>query len=777
MPDIQLNAQSITTTSATTAPSAGTSEAWTVTALASGIPTLGVGQTYALIDATVGASTAQQAEVVRVTAATAGGTSITVTRGADGTTPVAHAATSTFNIVIVQAAWNTMQSGAPSYGPEVLSNRYDNTRGVYNYKSSNTRILDQGVSDVMAGGISHHLWIGDSVSAGGTSGVGVTTFDRLRAVPLAFRDQLGIIGVPANGTGFIRFNDNNTNDARISANTGFVNTSAFAFYDAATNGANFTVTLDRGGTVLDVVYYDAGTATFTVSIDGATSGSNFATVTTAASANVYKKVRISGISAKIGSTVKFTVTTVGTGLILAGMSVWTPNSGIVMHNVSQSGSTAAGTGTGAWVDTAAGPLLAFKDAVAGRKRTITDAVTTAGSNVLTSATAAFTTNDQGDPIYQFPDSTGALFPPNTYMVTRTAATTMVMSNNALVSATGKTLQLGTDPDCVHIALGGNDLKNSVTPDTIATAITTIRNLYPASDCILHLENEMSTTLVSSANEIAFQQRMYQLADTLDVPLYDWRDRAGTFATAYANGVMQDNQAHMTPGMYADLGASLAWIVGGGSGNPQYWKDPITQGDLTNRRFVENAYKPFTAPSNFWQAPANQMGGGSATAVTSGQLSFVPFDVGPVTKTYSNIGVGVGTAQVGGTTTTTVGVYPDDGTGAYPFTLRGPTFSGTLTLTATGNRTASLSSLALAPGRYWLAFIYVASVAPSTVPTVNTLNNAVNMPISTGLTIGSATSRGWFVASQTVIPAAGTDIRASLGSASGSQAVVVALQAA
>lgn len=608
MPDIQLNRQSITAsgTAGTTAPSSGTSEVWTVTALSSGIPALSTNQTYALMNAN-GIST----EIIRVTACDGSGdTSITVTRGADSTTPVAHSSGSTFNIVVVQSYFNTQAADAPSYAPEILSNGYSNERGIYNYKSSNTRILDQGVSDVMAGGISHHLVIGDSVSAGATSGVVVTTYDRLHAWPLMFRDQLAATGVPANGTGTIRLNDNAQNDARISGVSGFTNTSSWGFIATVVN-STFTVTLDRGGSVLDVLYYNGAACTFTVSIDGASSGVNFATVTTTAT-NVPAKYRMSGTLAKKGSTVTVKLTVAGSGVIIYGLSCWSPNGGLVIHNVAQSGSKAGGTGNSSWTDMSNGPLAVYKDIAAGRKRTITDAATTASSTTLTSATAAFTTNDQGDPVYMFPDTSGPLFPPNTYMVARLSATTMQMSNAALITASGKTLQLGSDPDCVHICLGGNDvMQDHATPATIAANITTIRNYFPNSDCILHLENEPSPTLASASEELAFQKGMYQLADTLDVPLYDWRDRAGSYTTAFNNGVMQDYQAHMTPGMYADLGASLAWIIGGGSAHAQSYTDPVFEGDLIPKYWADGL-------SRFKSALTAS---GSATSGTTEQIVY------------------------------------------------------------------------------------------------------------------------------------------------------------
>jgi lysophospholipase L1-like esterase len=127
MGDVELNGQRLVTTSATTSPAALTSETWTVTALPVGIPTLTGGGTYALTDVTLGSSAGQQAEIARVTAATAGATSITVTRGVDGTTPVAHAATATFAVVQVASAYNLLPStyaaigAAGALGPPVLS--------------------------------------------------------------------------------------------------------------------------------------------------------------------------------------------------------------------------------------------------------------------------------------------------------------------------------------------------------------------------------------------------------------------------------------------------------------------------------------------------------------------------------------------------------------------------------------------------------------------------------------------------------------------------------
>jgi hypothetical protein len=481
-------------------------------------------------------------------------------------------------------------TGVPAYAQGLnLLKRFDSTRGIWNYLGPNTRRLDQSIGDAAAGGHSHHIWIGDSVSAGALSSTGFLAYDRLRSIPLVFRDTLAQMGVPANGTGFVRIVDSTAAlDARWTPNGAWTNSATFASTSTVGNAA--ILTADRPGTIFELGYEGSRTGTFTVSIDGATSGAGFTTFTPAGTAGWFM-LKMTGITIKVGSTIKITLTVAGTGnagMALSGASVWTPGKGIIMHNLAQSGSRAQGTGNTSWSDTAAGTPYDVLKGVAGSKRTITDAATTAGNATLTSATAAFTAADVGLAINQFPDATGPLFPNNTYIKTYVSATQVTMSANAQVTATAKTLDIGRDPACVHIALGGNDLIQGLNIANIAPAITAIRNHWPNSDCILHLENEPSTTVVTSANDLLYQVAMYQLARDLDLPLYDWRDRSGSFATAYSNGMMGDTTAHMTTGSYESIGASLAWIVGGAAGRPQSWPAPVDDGDLTNKAYVDAA---------------------------------------------------------------------------------------------------------------------------------------------------------------------------------------------
>lgn len=159
--------------------------------------------------------------------------------------------------------------------------------------------------------------------------------------------------------------------------------------------------------------------------------------------------------------------------------------------------------------------------------------------------------------------------------------------------------------------------------------------------------------------------------------------------------------------------------------------------------------PFTPPSGGWQQPANMMNS-AAVAVTSGTATFCALDVGPEEQSYTALGVAVTTAQVAGTTTTTLGAYRDDGSGGRPNLVGGPVVSAAVTLTATGNRPGAVTWNPQ-PGRWWLAFLYVASVAPTTAPQVSGIANAA--PVlwvpSAGAIGGSV--RGLTATGLTVLP--------------------------
>lgn len=490
--------------------------------------------------------------------------------------------------------------GLPSYAPVAAGKTFDHLRGIYNYKSSNTRIMDQGIGNagLPTGGQTEHLVIGDSVSEGVVGNTGYSLIDRLRAWPLAMRDQLATAGIPSNGTGFVRANSGASVDPRWASAGGWTPFTTYLHTATATTSATFSP--DRDGYVLDVWYFNSSGAVFTVSVDGATSGNGYRSIT-ASGAFGWTYARLYGVKI-IGGFSKVVVTFVSgaSGFQLSGASVWTPNGGLIVHNVAQSNSFAADLAPAnmSWVNIAGvdAPGYVFRD-VAGKKRTVTDASVTAGVSTLTSATAAFTVEDLGKPIDQFNlGANGLMFPPGSFIGARISATQVTMYQGvgasavpvlALTTMSAQSINIGRDPSAVHVALGLNDLYLHARTDSQITAdLTTLRNRYPTSDAIVHLEHEYAPAYVSSVRLATFQTAMYGLADTLDVPLYDWRDRVGTYANGAANGVYGDNIAHLTSATESNIGAALATIVGGGPGRVQAPGVPILDADVVNKGYID-----------------------------------------------------------------------------------------------------------------------------------------------------------------------------------------------
>lgn len=117
------------------------------------------------------------------------------------------------------------------------------------------------------------------------------------------------------------------------------------------------------------------------------------------------------------------------------------------------------------------------------------------------------------------------------------------------------------PDALFIALGGNDHPVSgASVSTITAAITTLRNRFSNSDCVLVAETPLVTSVVSTANWNTYVAALYDLADTLDVPLVDFRARLGDYDTIVANGLSTDGQGHLIAGANAALGRNLGMLL-------------------------------------------------------------------------------------------------------------------------------------------------------------------------------------------------------------------------
>jgi hypothetical protein len=178
------------------------------------------------------------------------------------------------------------------------------------------------------------------------------------------------------------------------------------------------------------------------------------------------------------------------------------------------------------------------------------------------------------------------------------------------------------------------------------------------------------------------------------------------------------------------------FYGGGSGGaaaapsvpPQSWPWPVVSGDVLLGTYV-------TGTAN--------------TALTSGTLTLLPVDLSAI-QPFDALSLSIGTAQVGGTSTCWLAVYADDGTGSRPTLAGGPLASVTATTTAAGQQFGVLGSAWTPPaaGRYWLAALWVASVAPTTTPAAQFVSTVGrSLPTSSAGTV----SRGWSATGLTALP--------------------------
>ncbi len=142
---------------------------------------------------------------------------------------------------------------------------------------------------------------------------------------------------------------------------------------------------------------------------------------------------------------------------------------------------------------------------------------------------------------------------------------------------------------------------------------------------------------------------------------------------------------------------------------------------------------------------------STAAVTPGVVTFVPVDVGPRGLSAAALVVSCSAAEVGGTTSTVLGVYPDDGSGGLPDCSNGPLVSGQVTLNATGVRSVAVSET-LPPGRYWAACGYFVTAPPGTLPKV-TCNNQSSSSVTLWNQAFPAIVRYLFLAGRTSLPLA------------------------
>ncbi len=229
---------------------------------------------------------------------------------------------------------------------------------------------------------------------------------------------------------------------------------------------------------------------------------------------------------------------------------------------------------------------------------------------------------------------------------------------------------------------------------------------------------------------------------------------------------------------ARRGTAAAWITTNpvlAVGEPGYETDTglLKLGDgataWTILPYIQRPGHAYTPPSGCWMFSPTATAVGSNTP-PSGRVTFSALDVPMRPLTIQALGCSVNTALVGGTVVATIGLYPDDGSGGLPDCTR-LLVSGAVSLTSTGKKTVA-SSLTLPAGKYWGAFFYSASVAPTTAPQVS--------GVVTGLRTWASDAnwdivqRAPFLASETALP---TTARAASLFDTTPFPVVVALRAA
>lgn len=213
-------------------------------------------------------------------------------------------------------------------------NPYDPRLNVYNWKASNTRKLRAGLAKAMAGSARANLtFVGDSATDGKVTTT-PATFDRLGAWPVVLRDVLALNpGIGSGGDGLVRAASvGGAADPRVSSAGGW-NQTGFAYATVSANGATLTFTFTQPSTTVDV-WYSLNSGPFTVSMDGASSGAGFATVTPPGG-STWAKATVTG-AAGVHTVVVTTTSTTATSI--ANVNSYA-TSGLVIQNLGWSGTS------------------------------------------------------------------------------------------------------------------------------------------------------------------------------------------------------------------------------------------------------------------------------------------------------------------------------------------------------------------------------------------------------------------------------------------------------
>jgi hypothetical protein len=247
---------------------------------------------------------------------------------------ITAAAAASMTVSQLETALYSSTGNAPSYAGQ-RANPFYRQHNVYNFKQSNTRKTRLSLAKAMTGGFAEWAWIGTSVSAGSSTGVGAYSVQK--SIDRYVKEELARHGVPLS-TGMVRElnNDGPIWDLRWAYTGAWTSSNVVARYTTA-NGATATFTTDVAGDRTTIYYYDFNDGgTFTYSIAGGAP----VTVTQNTGAG-RKKITVNGAIAA-GQTVVFTKVS-GGFMEIFGVNVWSSTGCLMLHNIAQSGSNVTGT--------------------------------------------------------------------------------------------------------------------------------------------------------------------------------------------------------------------------------------------------------------------------------------------------------------------------------------------------------------------------------------------------------------------------------------------------
>lgn len=219
------------------------------------------------------------------------------------------------------------------------ANAFNSAKSIYNLGSGNLRRTQAALGKAQAGtGLARIVCGGTSITEGVADG---TARPNVASYPVYLRKLLAARGYTVAGTGMVStWNNNSTNgDSRWafgSAWTTAVNRGNVARLCASTTNNVATFTSDAAGTIAEVVYLNTN-GIFTVSVDGASSGVGFTTVTGGSTSEV-KSVALTGLG---DTTHVITITSTSSATVAIVAAGVRESTGLLVNNIGVGSSDSA----------------------------------------------------------------------------------------------------------------------------------------------------------------------------------------------------------------------------------------------------------------------------------------------------------------------------------------------------------------------------------------------------------------------------------------------------